>query len=232
MPISAPGLSARQIAVVVAGVQPGEPGLGEVGLHAQRRHRGVGHRDRAGVARLDLGEQHESGRAGHVRAGFRVGPRAGVHPVGDGLADDPMVGGVVAHLVDAVAVPVVSGQGGHVGVRGFGRVAGTPRCRPARRSAPGRPGPSRRRSGCTASTSGMLVENSLISTRRGAWFTTVCVSMRNLHGSNCLRFHPRRSLGGCGEFGALSGWRCWKLRTVGLPELVVPARAVPQRDPK
>ena len=58
--------------------QPRLPLRGELGLRAQRRHRRVGHRDRAADAGLDLAEAHEHRRPRDVGAGLRVAPRQGV----------------------------------------------------------------------------------------------------------------------------------------------------------
>jgi hypothetical protein len=76
----------------------------------QHRDHGVRHRDRAGVTRLDLRVQNEGRGPRDVRARHRLDVRARVRAVGDGRADDPVVGVVVLDLIDAVSVPVVRVQ--------------------------------------------------------------------------------------------------------------------------
>lgn len=82
----------------------------------QRRHGGVGHRDRAAVAGVGT-PGVELGRAGHVRARPVVRPRRGVQAVRDRGTHQLVPGRVELHLVDAVAVPVVGAQDRRVLVR-------------------------------------------------------------------------------------------------------------------
>ena len=64
----------------------GSHARGQLGQGAQRGHRGVRHRDRAPVARLDLAPREEPRRPGDVRPGLRRGPGRRVEPSADGDA--------------------------------------------------------------------------------------------------------------------------------------------------
>ena len=82
---------------------------GQFGVVAQRRHDGVGHRDRADMA--GLGRPHRGlGGADDVRAGAVVCPRRGMQAVADRDLHQLVVGRVVLDFVDAVAVAVVGAQ--------------------------------------------------------------------------------------------------------------------------
>ena len=95
-----------QLGVIAAAGQQRLVNRGQFGVVPQRRDDGVGHRDRADVARLRGPDAH-LGRAHHMGAGTVVGPRGGVQSVGDGRAHQLVIGRVVLDLVDAVAVAVV-----------------------------------------------------------------------------------------------------------------------------
>ncbi len=83
---------------------------GQRGRGAQRGNGGVGHRDRAGVAGLDLAPDVELGGAGGVRAGPVVPPGGGVQAVPDGGAHQLVPVRVELDLVDPVAEAVVGAQ--------------------------------------------------------------------------------------------------------------------------
>ena len=83
----------------------------------QRRHAGVGHRDRAEVTALRLTHRHERGGARNMAAGPLLRPGQRVQSVRDGDVHQLVPGGVELHLVDAVAVAVVGAQLGRVLVR-------------------------------------------------------------------------------------------------------------------
>ena len=74
------------------------------------------------MPRLDMRVQHEGRRPRDVRAGHRLDVRTGVRAVGDGCADDAVIGIVVLDLVDAMSVPIVRVQDGLVAIRAL-RVA-------------------------------------------------------------------------------------------------------------
>ena len=57
------------------------PDGGHLRLVAEGRHDGVGHRDRADVAGVDLVPHDDLGRPGHMGTGTRVGPGPGVQTV-------------------------------------------------------------------------------------------------------------------------------------------------------
>ncbi len=86
------------------------PLRGQLGLLAQRRDRGVGHRDRAADAALGLHQQHEGGGAGDVGADARFAPGRRVQAVADPDPHQLVPGAVELDLVDAVAVAVVGAQ--------------------------------------------------------------------------------------------------------------------------
>ena len=112
MPAINPGLSdgTPQRGLVHVRSQAGHPLGREVFVPTQRGHRGVRHRDRAQVAALDLRPNQEAGGAGHVRAALVERPRGGMQARHDRRLHQPVVRRVVAHLVAAVAVPVVGVQ--------------------------------------------------------------------------------------------------------------------------
>ncbi len=77
MPISADFLlgDRHKTRVIVARVDFRQPLFGDVGRLAQRRHRAVGHGDRAIDAALDLREHVGAGGARDMRAGLAARPR-------------------------------------------------------------------------------------------------------------------------------------------------------------
>ena len=103
--------------VVRRGGQQRRPLLGQRVVDAERRDRGVGHRDRAAVAGLGVRPGQEPGRAAQVRVGIAVGlplPRRRGQPVADRALHQPVPGRVELDLVDPVAVAVVRRQLGVV----------------------------------------------------------------------------------------------------------------------
>ena len=93
--------------------QQRRPLLGQGVVDPQRRDRGVGHRDRAAVARLGVRPGQEAGRAAQVRVGVAVGlplPGGRSQPVADRALHEPVPGRVELDLVDPVAVAVVRRQ--------------------------------------------------------------------------------------------------------------------------
>ncbi len=97
--------------VVVEREKPGLPLLGQLGLRAQRRHRRVGHRDRAAVRRPRPAASSMNSAARATWAPGR-GSRQGsaCRPCADAEPHQLVPGGVELHLVDAVAVAIVGAQ--------------------------------------------------------------------------------------------------------------------------
>ena len=93
------------------------PVAGEVGLFAEGRDCGVGHRYGADVGGFCLGDEVGVGDAGDVRSGARLLPRAGVDAVFDGEVHEAMIGRVEGDLVAAVAVAIVGVENGRIFVR-------------------------------------------------------------------------------------------------------------------
>ena len=159
----------------------------QFGVVAQRRHHGVGHRDRADVARLDRPHRRLGG-ADHVRARPLVGPRRGVQTVGDRRAHQLVVGGVVLHLVDAVSV-LGRGCAGRAGCGRRARPsAGLRGCRRSRRARSPRPGPTARPrgSGPRSRTGGgrgvvVLQRRNLVGDDVRIWHATNVTFSRQLH---------------------------------------------------
>src|SRR5690606_10991361 len=101
---------------VVTAEHAGQPALEQWSGCLQHGNRGMGHRNRAGVTRLNLGEEHERSGAGDVGAEARVRPGRGVCAVSDSVRDDAGVRGVILDLVDAGTVAVERVQYGRVRV--------------------------------------------------------------------------------------------------------------------
>ena len=101
--------------IVAAADQLFEPGGCDVGLRPEYRDAGIGHVDRAHDAGLGLGEKRQQGGVGDVATG---GLRPGdvVDAVCHRQRHQLMPGGVKAHLVDAAALAVESGQFGRIAV--------------------------------------------------------------------------------------------------------------------
>ena len=118
IPASAPALTSggTEAEVVGRGGQPRRPLLGDGVVGAERRHRGVRHRDGAAVPGLGLRPGQEAGGAAHVGVRLVRGPRGGAEPEADAALHEPVPGGVEADLVDAVAVAVERHQLGPVPV--------------------------------------------------------------------------------------------------------------------
>ena len=113
IPHSAPALSGagrRRSPSYAFESQPGLPLRGDLGLRAQCRDAGVGHRDRAADAGLGLAEAHEHRRPGDVGARLRVAPRQGVEAEPDPDLHQLVPGGMELDLVDAVAEAVVGAE--------------------------------------------------------------------------------------------------------------------------
>ena len=104
--------------------EQGRPLLGEGIVCAQRRHRGVRHRDRAAVAGLGLRPGEESRRAPDMGVWAVALPRRGLEAVTDRPLHQPVPRRVELDLVDAVAVPVVGREFGVVPVREQSVLAG------------------------------------------------------------------------------------------------------------
>ena len=98
-------LDRTQLRVVDERRQLRQPRLGKLGLGAQRRRRGEGHRERAADAGLDLGQQHEHRGACGMRAA--VAPGESVQPVADTELEQRMPGRVELDLVDPLAEAIV-----------------------------------------------------------------------------------------------------------------------------
>ncbi len=103
-----------QPVVVLGGRQQRFEGRGQVGAVPQGGHGRVGHRDRAGVARLHLTPDVELRRARHVRTGLLPAPRRGVQAVRDGHRHQVVPVRVELDLVDAVPHSVVRTQHGRI----------------------------------------------------------------------------------------------------------------------
>ncbi len=103
-------LGHRHPAERLAGGQPRDPLLGEVGLRTERGHGGERHRERAADARLDLAEQHEQRRPRDVRARLRLDPRERLQARVEAEPEQRVPGGMELDLVDALAVAVVRPQ--------------------------------------------------------------------------------------------------------------------------
>ena len=99
--------AAQRAALVVGQRQPRLPLRRQLGIRAQRRDRGVGHRDRAHHARVRLRPQQLERRAGDVRARPRLAPRQRVDLALDRAAQQPVPARVVLDAVDPVPVAVV-----------------------------------------------------------------------------------------------------------------------------
>ena len=99
-----------QLGVVGRRGQPRHPLGGDVGLRAQRRDRGEGHRDRAAEARLGLARADVGGGARDVGARLVGAPRQRVQLLLDAGAHERVPGGVELDLVAAVAEAVVGVQ--------------------------------------------------------------------------------------------------------------------------
>ena len=85
MPASSPGLRGQRArsraSATLLAVRPGSHLGGKCRVGAQRRTRGIGHRDRAPMTGLDLRPRHEAGGAAQVRRRSRRGPpRRGLQP--------------------------------------------------------------------------------------------------------------------------------------------------------
>ena len=106
----------REPRVVAAAQKALQPGCGHRRGGAQRRHRRVGHVDRAHDARLGLGEHREQGGVSDVAAGQLAGPRQVMDLVVHGQPHQRMPGGVEAHLVQPAAVAVEGGELGRMAV--------------------------------------------------------------------------------------------------------------------
>ncbi len=98
------------LAVVGERQEAGLPLAGQLRLLANRGNHGVGHRDRAAHPGLDLRQEDELRRPGHVGARPRVAPRRRVQPLRDPQPQQLVPGRVELDLVDPVAEAVVSAQ--------------------------------------------------------------------------------------------------------------------------
>ena len=97
--------------VVVRRGQARLPFGGELGSSvAQRRNRGVGHRNRAHDPGVRVAPQHEQGGADDMATRSRLAPGETVDLALDRPAQQRMPRGVELHLVDPVSVPVVGAQ--------------------------------------------------------------------------------------------------------------------------
>ncbi len=143
MPHSALALPAAQLGVVGRRGQPRLPLGGELGLRAQRRHRGERHRDRAGEAALGLcrGEVQRGARG--VRGGLRRRPRQRVQLVTHRERHEVVPCAMELDLVDALAVAVEGLQLRRVLVGLEAPAGSAPRPTPRRPHARA-PAPSRR----------------------------------------------------------------------------------------
>ena len=106
---------AQRAALVVGEREPRLPLRGQLGVDAQRRHRRVGHGDRAHDARVGLRPQQLERGARDVRA-RRAATRHGSAWISRSTApaQQPVPARVVVDLVDPVAVAVVRAQPGRV----------------------------------------------------------------------------------------------------------------------
>ena len=103
-------LGHRHPAERLAGGQPRDPLLGEVGLRTERGDGGERHRERAADARLDLAEQHEQRCPRDVRARLRLDPRERLQARVQAEPEQRVPGGMELDLVDPLAVAVVCPQ--------------------------------------------------------------------------------------------------------------------------
>ena len=77
---------------------------------AQRRHRAIGHRDRAVHAAFDLRQHEGAGGARDMRARARLRPGAGMQSGADRKREQRVPGRIKFDLVDAITVTVIPAQ--------------------------------------------------------------------------------------------------------------------------
>ena len=137
----------------------------------QRRHGGMGHRDGAAVARLDLRDESEERGACDVRARARLRPGERVQAVPDREPHQLVPGRVELDLVDALAEAVVGAQIGGFSFASRPHSSGSPpSSRPSseQRSA-AQPAPSR----ASASASGRFSAKRSCPASGGGWLAFV-----------------------------------------------------------
>ena len=88
--------------IVGGRADPRQPFGGQLGLTAERRHRGVRHPDRTADARFDLAQEEHAGGPGDVGAGPRGAPGSAVEALAHGQPEQGVPGRVELHLVAPV----------------------------------------------------------------------------------------------------------------------------------